>query len=204
VLNKASIGTDILDNVELTFGLLISDKLKSLIENFNLLPHKFYEIDVLGTIEKYYWFHYITNFEMFVDFRKTTIEIFNSHGGFEVIDTISLVSLDELKKLKEEIYLENGKAIRFGDIILNNGFPKYDLFEESLINYQTIISEKLKNTLVANRITGVEFRNLEKLKLNFIFYYINSLILYTYIFLSLKIPKREKSITHPNPLKLPI
>ncbi|MFM9943746.1 MAG: hypothetical protein ACKVQB_00795 [Bacteroidia bacterium] len=154
-LNSKSIATDILDKSPLDFGQVVNDKLKSILEQFNLPPHKFYSIDVHGSTTRYFWFHYITNFGNFIDFKMTEIEIYHSTELY-LLDTVKFNSYNELMDYKRSIIMQRGKATRFGKIFLKDTFPNYDLFEISGASYSTIISEKLKLKLEMEDITGFE------------------------------------------------
>lgn len=155
-LNPNSKATDVIDKGILNFGLVISQRFKTLLEAFNLPPHRFYPIDVLGTDIKYYWFHYISNMEKYIDFNKTELEIYNSLPPFEVQKRFVSESYEALIEICREIVSTRGRAIRYKLIQINGNFPCYDLFEIVGAQYFTLISGKLKEEIIKNNITGLE------------------------------------------------
>jgi len=164
-LNSSSKPTDVIDRGILTFGFVISEKLKIILSKFKLPPHKFYSIEVAGSSSNYYWFHYISNMEKFINFEKSEIEVFETLPPFNVEETLSL-SFDEILKLKSDLIMKRGRSLRYKVIQLNNSFPDYDLFEITGAQNITLISETLKKEFINNGITGFEiseFINLKKI-----------------------------------------
>ncbi len=163
MLNPKSIDTDILDGGILEFGMVVSHKFKILLEKFNLPPNRFYSIDVFGTEKKYYWFHYITQIERFINFNATELELYKRLPPFEVEKKIYLSSYDDIVNLSRELVVTRGKSLRYSFIQLNKSFPNYDLFEITGAQCFTLISERLKNEIIKERITGIEFVEYEKI-----------------------------------------
>lgn len=155
-LSPKSIATDIIDRGILDFGMVISQKFKSVLEKFKLPPHRFYPIDVLGSDKKYFWFHYITNIEKFINYKKTELEIYNSLPPFEVKEHFFSESYEHLLSISREIVITRGRSIRYKFIQFTTNFPNYDLFEITGAQYFTLISEQLKDEIINEGITGLE------------------------------------------------
>jgi len=163
-LNFNSKSTDVIDRGILTFGFVISEKLKTILSKFKLPPYRFYSIDVVGSNTSYYWFHYISNIEKYINFEKSEIEVFETLPPFNVEETLSL-SIDEILKLKRDLIMKRGRSLRYKVVQLNNNFPDYDLFEINGAQNFTIISEKLKKEFESNDIKGFEIVEFVKLKI---------------------------------------
>ncbi len=162
-LNEKSNETDIIDRGTLEFGLVVSAKLKSILSRYNLPPHKFYPIDVYNAKNKYYWFHYITDFESFFDLKKSEIEIFDIFKQ-EVVDIVKFNSFKELTNYNRQLVLKIGKTMRYKSIKLNSNFPKFDLFEIKGAKHFTLITKTLKDELEAQKITGLEYLEYNKIE----------------------------------------
>lgn len=87
-LNTSARLTDILSNSITTFGLVVSEKLKQILEKTRLNEYKFYPVIVKSKVNtyKYYWFHYPFDFWKYVDFNNTSFLVLNKF------------SLNQLKK----------------------------------------------------------------------------------------------------------
>jgi hypothetical protein len=162
-LNPKSKETDIIDSLGLSFGFIFSEKLKLILHEFNLPNYKFYPITVVGSKTKYYWFHYITKMEEFLDFKKTEIEIYKSRPPFEIEEIKIFRSQNDIMDFKKS--LPYTKSMRFKKIQLNSNFPNYDIFEITGAQYFTLISEKLRDILIEENITGLEMVEYTKIKL---------------------------------------
>ncbi|QWX85569.1 hypothetical protein H0I23_07995 [Cellulophaga sp. HaHaR_3_176] len=162
-LQMGANATDALDKSTLPYGFVVSEKLKKLLMNFMLPPHRFYKIDVYGTDRTYYWFHYITNIWNYIDFENTEIEVIHKFK-FEVEEIKTFSSFEEIMTFKKSLPRQN--TIRFGSIKLRNNFPNYDLFEMTGPKYYTLISNKLKQRFEEEKITGIGLKEYTKIKLN--------------------------------------
>lgn len=164
-LHKESNETDILDRGALEFGFILSEKLKFLLERFNLPPHRFYPIDVYNAKNQYYWLHYITDFEQFFDVRNTEVEIFDIFK-LEVIENKIFNSFQELINFNRNLVLQMGKTMRYKSISLHSNFPKFDLFEVTGAKNFTLITKSLKDELENENITGLEYLEYNKIRFN--------------------------------------
>ncbi len=162
VLSDKSIETDLLDRASLDFGMVVSERFKSLLERCILPPNKFYPIEVAGSTKRYYWFHYIANFEQYVNFSKTEIEVYKSLPPFDVEERLSL-PYNKIVQLSKELVTKRGKSIRYSQISLKEDFPNYDIFEITGAQHFTLISERLKEELIRQNITGLEIVEYNKI-----------------------------------------
>ncbi|MDO6852609.1 hypothetical protein Q4599_03405 [Cellulophaga lytica] len=162
-INSEAKETDVLDSAScLSFGLIISKKLKLILEEYALPPHRFYPIKVYDSIEQYYWFHYISKIEKYIDFKSTTIEIYVNRPPFKIQEIKTFNSQEELMNFKREMSYKS--SMKFKSICLTENFPKYDLFEITGAQYFTLISHKLMKRLKDEKITGFEYQEYDKIK----------------------------------------
>lgn len=153
-LFKSTIVTDYLDNFVISYGMVISNRFKSVLGKFILPTHDFYRVEVNSTKEKYIynWLHFIsTDFMEHIDLEKSKAIILNSKKEQKVIDLKT--GEDKLRKMLSSNLTNNRKA-KWDKIVFKNSFPKYDLFKTQMIEYETIISERLLNALKEANITG--------------------------------------------------
>ena len=157
--NRTGLSDMLSTSVINTGGFLISEKFKNVIENFKIIPHKFYEAKVLykKSIFPYYWFHAIGNMYSFVDYKKSKFFIY--HNFSHNIGYINIDSFEDYIIKKEKIKKDNPTktvTIWAEKIFLNEDFDKtLDFFEVGIFNSQYFISEKLKFHIEKNNITGV-------------------------------------------------
>ncbi len=164
-LHPNSIATDFLDKTSaLDFGLVVSEKLKDILEQYKLPPHRFYPIEVYNTYKKYYWFHYITDFEAYFVAEDSEIEVFDSFD-FSTIEVLKFTSFNKLKEYAKKMVFDINKSIRFKSIYMTSEFPKYDVLEVQGAEYLTLFSEKLKQRLDEEKITELEYSEYEKIKI---------------------------------------
>lgn len=105
-LHPRSIETDVLDSGTLDFGLVVSQRLKTILESFKLPPNKFYPIDVYNSQNKYYWFHFISDMDKYSNFTKTEVDIYINRPPFEVKEVKTFTSNSEILSFKKKIALQ--------------------------------------------------------------------------------------------------
>lgn len=158
-----SIQTDVIDRGSLEFGFIVSEKLKTLLSNFNLPPYKFHSIDVYNAKSRYYWFQYITDFEYFFDAKNSEIEIFDIFKQ-EVIEVVKFNSFQELINYNRQLVLQIGKTLRYKLVKLKPNFPNFDFFEIKGTKNFTLITDSLKRELESHNITGLEYLEYNKVE----------------------------------------
>lgn len=167
ILHSSSKLTDKIwvSSIGFTYGsMVISNKLKFLLEEFNLFGLQFFKTFIIQNNTKIedYWQTHISKqaFEL-LDFEK--IDFFykkriNENVIHEKINNIN--SIDDFMKYKQEIDLPT--EFYFTNLVLKN--EKFDFF--FLPHYingtgKGIVSNRLKIEMEKQEITGIEFRPIE-------------------------------------------
>jgi hypothetical protein len=159
-LDRRAKVTDVMSDVTIpAVGLLVNKKVREIFDQHNLMSHKYYpvEIEAKGDILHYDFFQPFDekNLDSYIDFEKSSFE----WRGFTIES--SSVKLYSYKEYKEK---RNTRGICddivLTDIVLKNTFSKeWDVFTFSPIRggRYFFISEKLKNALEANNVSGIEY-----------------------------------------------
>jgi len=140
-------------------GFLISEKLKSIFENSNIVPCKFYPatIEDNGTFYSYYWAHFVwKEGKNFIDYKKSD---FYAKRLSKNLGKVYINSEEEILSKRNEFDIAT--IISFNEIKIVN--IDRELF---LLNFFTsiYISENLKFLIESNKITGIDFELTNKLK----------------------------------------
>lgn len=154
----------IMDGGPITKKMIVSGKLKSILEKYRSSGMQFYNINIIqkNNIFKDYWIlnMYETNFEV-IDFIKS--EFYETENVFNLIKKIDIKSIDEFLKFKSEIELKDYpygfiiSKIALKDDITLDFFSL--LYVECGIKY--VVSEKLKQEIEDAGCTGIEFQPIE-------------------------------------------
>jgi hypothetical protein len=150
--------SDILSVATIYGGFLISEKLKTVLEQFKLPTHKFYpaRLQYKKQFYNYYWMHIICNLTDYVDYPNSTFFVY--HNFSKNLGYINIASKDELIQKEENLKeLNPGKtvAIWAERIVLSASFNrKLDLFKISNFDSRYYISESLQQAVVEAKITG--------------------------------------------------
>lgn len=167
VLHSVSIQTDYIDvfgDVGFNFGYLISDKFKKVLENFNCYGIQFFKTYIVQQNKSFdnYWQTNIYDFPFqLVDFKKTTFTLKDRDINRNVIsNTISFENIDEFNLFVSNIRYP--KMISFKDIFFNENMD-LDFFSLRYTedSHKGIVSERFKNELLKNEVSGIEFRPIE-------------------------------------------
>jgi len=155
LINEKSKVTDYLYNSSITFGFVVSSRLKKIIETCSLPPHRFYPVTAIhkGQYLDYFWFHYMVDIYQHVDLMASSITIFHKFN-FNIIDKIKIESIEKVKKIKSLLPFD--QAMKFNEIILRKGFPGYDVFDLTGVQFIPIVSERFLDKLQKNLVTGFE------------------------------------------------
>ena len=135
-------------------GWYISDKLKSVLENFRIAPkYHFYETRLLYKKEKFkYWiFQFIASYRrlnkmQFVNFSQSIFHANNENYVFN--------SYENWSDKNDEIYDECKEKLILKKVVLTESF---DFFPLIPISSDIIVSENLKQAIEENGIIGFEF-----------------------------------------------
>ncbi len=141
---------------------MISQKLKSIIDEFAIVPHKYYSTNLKHNktfYDNYYWMHIIqTDLRNYVNYKKSTFFIYNNYRTN--IGDINISSFEDLLKKEEKLRGDNpGKTIAiWADVIsLNKEFNKsLDGFKIGKFDSNFYISDNLRNAIHSNYITGCD------------------------------------------------
>lgn len=140
---------------------LISEKTKSIFEQHQLCTHRFYPLGLYKRKVKYNYFLFsiISDYSSNVDYEKS---IFVEHDLLTG-EKGDFVLLDSRKKLlQKNNRLQNKKGIQWAiqseKIVMNENFNKeLDFFNITRLDSATYVSERLKNSIESNGLTGWEF-----------------------------------------------
>lgn len=145
--------TDLLSTYNPYFGFLVSENLEKIISRFHLPPHRFYPIKIIQeeNVLNYFWFNFFDDLYNYIDLKKSTVEIYHKFN-FNVLDTVSIDSEENLKKINSNLNFE--KSIRLKELFFNANFPNYDIVTNNIMGSGNFISEELRDSLNESNITG--------------------------------------------------
>jgi len=162
VLNPRSELTDFVSTGIIDWtGFMVSGKVKKLLESSELPPHKFYKATLLHrdtSYSDYYWFLPVVEAEEFIKL-DSSFEIVDWFDKNNVVqECVVFQSIADIKAFAQK---EAGiMRIKPKKVFLKKRNCTYDLFRFTKINFDFIISEKLKNKLEERKITGYEVRKI--------------------------------------------
>lgn len=139
-------------------GLLISQNVKDVLEQFNLVPHKYFPatIEDKGTIHQYYWVHFVWEDGIkYLDFAKSKFQI--NEFGDNLGDVEIKTHQDLLDKQTELGFMKT--VYNYQSLMFN---LNYDLFIHPL-NKTIYVSEKVFTSLTHKSFKGLELVNAENL-----------------------------------------
>lgn len=156
LVKKAKL-TDVLSQATISsYGILINEKVRNIFQQFNIIPHKYYPIYVQtdNDVFTYFWI------QVFDDSIVNSIDYKNSNFYWKNPlreGRVDLISYNDYL-IKKEINKKNISWMVGADkFVLNNSFNKdLDLFAFSCFTTNLFISERLKESLIKNRITGID------------------------------------------------
>lgn len=167
ILEKKAKLTDLINSTGVGFGLrlLISDKLKKLLEKYSINKCQFFESPVIYNNEKLenYWVTHPFTFKIdYVDFNKSqvSVRIQKKEGGTEK-NALKINSLDDFNK-SNNFHRERNEIVTIEKVFLkeniNDDFFMLRFVEGGL---RYIVSEKLKKEIEHLNCTGIEFQPIE-------------------------------------------
>jgi len=147
--------TDILSQAAISAnGLLVNQKVKDILEGFNLMQHRYYPVTVhiKKPTAQYYWLHLVDNSLItFVDFPNS--QFYRTKFSYKEDDITLETYQDYLKKLDEFGFM---CSIESDSIKLNNNFDRsLDLYMIAPFDSRPYFSEKLWNAFESEGITGI-------------------------------------------------
>lgn len=159
--------TDFIDTygyVGFGFGYLISNKFKDILNPFNVYGIQYFETYIIQKNQKFdnYWQTNIYDFPyQYIDFKKTTFFIKDSMKRKIISGSLEIHNLDDFYKKIDSLKFPESISISnvSFDTNMNLDFFSLRFFENG--GYKGIVSERLKNEIEKNEITGIEFRPIE-------------------------------------------
>lgn len=135
-------------------GLFISEKFKSLLELFRISDHNFFQAQINHkgtTYDNYYWLHLMSDLRKFIDYKHS--EFFARVSNFTYNENLHFESTEDTIEFYNKIdkfhTLQARKLVFKPDCQLD-----FDLFYISNFDKNIYISERLKNAILDNKITG--------------------------------------------------
>lgn len=167
VLHKNAKQTDIINtygHVGFSFGYLISNRFKDLLEKFNCYGFQYFKTYIILNDKKFdnYWQTNKYDFPyQYIDFQKTTFLFKDRDVNKNVISKVmNFKNVDEFISFANQVHYP--KWIFFKDVFftenMNLDFFALRYFEGG---HKGIVSERLKIEIEKNGITGIEFRPIE-------------------------------------------
>lgn len=152
--------TDFLSSA-FTRMFIMSEKAKSVLEQYHLPLHQFYPLGLYKRKIKhdYFLFKYVSNYSDFVDYERTS---FKEEYLIRRYDSMPffIKSKEEYWERRQKIKAEKGDfwTISGDKIVMNKDFDhELDFFEICILDSNTYVSERLKNAIEAAGLTGWEF-----------------------------------------------
>jgi hypothetical protein len=149
-------------------GLLVNEKVRNILEQFNLPEYRFYPLKVKTKshdLTQYFWLQTSSERELNLDkhlnFKMSTFAIERKIREYE---SVNIASYEEFSKVKSG--LNKFQSIKLKEARLNSNFKDFnlDLFKISRLYTYWIISEQLKSKLESENITGVKIEKAEAIK----------------------------------------
>lgn len=156
-LNEGAKLTDILSS-PLMNGIVISEKLRKVIEDSNVLGVKYYGL-IISTQEKYlseYSYMHITEiYRDYINYENSIFYVGDLLGNYRRDITIRPKSFQELEDYSKKLIFPE-ETIFANKIMLSTSFPeKLDFFVLGAYDYSLFISENLKNKIEEEKISGI-------------------------------------------------
>jgi hypothetical protein len=141
---------------------IVSEKAKKILEQYKLCMHQFYSLGLYKRNKKYNYFLFkiISDYSDNVNYKKSTFVEYNISSR-EKLSAVSVISREDLLHKRQIVKEKTGKILQtiWGDkIVMNDSFDnELDFFEITIIDGNTYISERLKNDIERNELTGWDF-----------------------------------------------
>jgi len=158
-INSKAIPTNLLDKSPIGKGLIIDRKLRDILLEFSIPAHRIHKIPAIHrNIEvEYYWLSFVSSI-IHLDYEKSEFEILNS-SKFRVLGKLQLKSSDFYNRIYSSLTFEENT--RISKLVFKDSFPKNDLINFEKIRTGEFISERLKNRLIEEKITGIKINEAE-------------------------------------------
>jgi len=139
-------------------GFLINQKVKDILQHFNLMEHKYYPATLIikGNRLEYFWLHFKDNSDYFlsnIDYKKTRFHLCNLL--FQKTDDVTIDSYKEYIEKKMPISYISASKLTLNEVLIEK---EYDLFYIRGMFLYPFVSSRLIEVLKAYNVTGFEFR----------------------------------------------
>lgn len=145
------------------YGLIVSERAKTVLEQYNIGKHKFYPITLNHkNVDKadYYFFKSLTNANEYIDIKNSSFYSQKGYFNTETKKPIAFKNLDEINEFRQN-NAGNNIHIFADKIRLTKSFPKYDYFMISEFGiYNKFLSQNLADRLKA--LTGINLIEADK------------------------------------------
>jgi len=162
-LNKDAKLTDLMSSSLRGNGFLISQKLKTILEEANIKDYKFYDVKLFDEekeIKGYCYFHSASCLRNYINYEKSKFYIGDILRNY--IRDLGFIptKFDDLEKHQKDLpYAQEVVCVK--QFYLSNSFPfNLDLFLIRAYNYDFFISKRLKEKIEENKITGVLIKSI--------------------------------------------
>jgi hypothetical protein len=166
VLYKSSKISDFISGSFLKqYGLIINEKTRNVLTDFNLGNYKCFQFDLIHKDKVYPDYYFLRNSASItehIDYEKSKFYIQKGLLNYDQRENVNLNSLKDIEELRKEV---SGKEILIlaSELVLNEKFPNFDLFKSDVYGVRGIyISEQLKNAL--NNLSGIEIEDNNRIK----------------------------------------
>lgn len=160
-LEDKAILTDVISPSNISAkGFLISSKLKKILDNFNLMEHRYYGATVIskGIEKEYFWLHFKDCDEKYLgEINFVSSSFYVANLAFVRIDDIIIKSYKDFWEKKMNLSM---KHILGSKIELSENLKKknLDLFYFPYVLDYYLVSKKLYKAINDNEITGFEIK----------------------------------------------
>ncbi len=132
-------------------GFILSNRVKSIFEKFKIPKHYFFEAKIYHKnicYDNYYWFHLVSDYRQFVDYKKSEF--------YKGKDLFKFDNYDEYLKFSE--ITDRHGFLMAEKVVLSRSFylSDFDMFMISNFDQTIYISDSLRAELSVSKISGYE------------------------------------------------
>ena len=160
-LDKKAKLTDMLSGGKVNAnGFVISEKLKEIFERHYTVPTQYYPAKIKmenSFVDNYYLMQIVSDLSDNIDFRHSKFRV---RKLVKDLGEIELVSKEDFRQKWDELLKTSMTiTIRPDVFAMNNNFDNaLDLFMINFMDFNVNISERLRNCLIEERVTGIQMK----------------------------------------------
>lgn len=144
-------------------GLIVDDKIKSILDSYKLMAHKYYKIELMDELStfnlSYYWIQLNESLFNEIDYVKSKFVEYHLAEKIGDVKINSYSDYLELRKTKGWRCSIDAKEIR---LKFNSPLVDWDLFVLRPFSNEIFISKRLKDAFELNGITGIDIIDNDK------------------------------------------